>query len=140
MFGHLFSRLPKRGSARAPRIALQAASVLAISGMLLSGAPRPAEAHANVADHSYSLNFTGLESVRESSELGSDEPYVQHLLGQLACRGAQDFLIRMGLKASTPNMPSFVIVLGRPGDADDTLVSTSFRKANCPPISIGTLT
>jgi hypothetical protein len=80
LFDKMHDLLPNRMS----RLAVQAAAALAVASLVLTGAPKAAEASPNANDHAYHLNFTRLESVRESSEAGSDEPYVLFFIGNLS--------------------------------------------------------
>jgi hypothetical protein len=85
MFGSIVAEF-QHLRARMPRLAGQVAAALAVAGMLLTSAPQatPAEASPNANDHAYHVNFKRLESVRESSEVGSDEPYVLFFVGNLS--------------------------------------------------------
>jgi hypothetical protein len=84
MFASIRSRLPQIRY-RLPRVAVQAAGALAMVGMILSSVPHAAEAAAAApGDLSYRLNFTRLECVHESGEIGSDEPYVVFFIGDLS--------------------------------------------------------
>jgi hypothetical protein len=88
MFGSLFTSLHDFATQvldRTPRQGfVRAASALAIAGLLLTGAPRPADAHAS---HNYILNFTRLDAIRESGENASDEPYVLMAVANLETGG-----------------------------------------------------
>lgn len=58
------------------------ASMFAIAGMLLAGAPQPAEAHPG---HQYVIDFMRLKVFIESDDYGdSDEPYVVAFVANLA--------------------------------------------------------
>jgi hypothetical protein len=66
---------------RMPRFALQAAAMLAVASLALSGAPPAAEAHAS---HAYTLDFYAIKCLDESNEASShDEPYVLFFVGNL---------------------------------------------------------
>jgi hypothetical protein len=88
MFANLISDLKAQLAfpPRLPRFATQLAAALAVAGLVLGTAPQaaPAEAAVNANAGRYHVNFTRLECVSESSELGSDEPYVVFFVGNLS--------------------------------------------------------
>ncbi len=107
MVGQHFSQLSHLSGrlwAHTPRFALRAASVLALAGVVISGAPRSAEAQGvatqavtmttsvvRLPAHmtaAYQLDFTHLYCVSESGEWGSDEPYVLFFVGDLTGGGS----------------------------------------------------
>jgi hypothetical protein len=74
-----FLRSVSRHRLGAPR----AAATFAVAGLLLTMVPLVAEAHSL---HGYTLDFFKLYAVKESGELGSDEPYIVMAVVDLATR------------------------------------------------------
>lgn len=73
----------RRGLTSHGLAAMRAISTLAVTGLLLAIASVPAEAHSA---HGYTLDFSRLDAVEESGELGSDEPYVVMAVVNLTTR------------------------------------------------------
>jgi hypothetical protein len=106
MATQIWSELTTRLAERIPHAALRALSMAAVAGVLIAAMPREAGAQGIFGNNSgvvitqgtywapppppppylmapYTLNFTRLECLDESGEIGSDEPYVLFFVGDL---------------------------------------------------------